>query len=84
MQVDNSTCDGIMNRKIQQNTKRQWTCGFIRREIEFKNFNVFSKPVVIKLGDSLTRHHLPTHHTGIIPVYLHYPNRGQAYARVWY
>ena len=33
MQVDKSTYDGIINRKIQQNSPRQCTCGFIGWEI---------------------------------------------------
>ena len=45
---------------------------------------MFWKPGVIKLGGYFTKHRVPAHHKGTIPVYLHCTNSVQASSRVCY
>ena len=55
MQVDYSTCDFIMDIKIQQNAPSQWKCGFIGCDIEKNknNLTYFGKMVWETLGNIL-------------------------------
>ena len=86
MQFENSTCNGIMNIKIQQKCSKEMDIRFhcARYRVKQKLFDLFWKTGVIKLGDYFTKHHSPTHLKGIRPVYLNFMNSRQAFARVCY
>ena len=84
IQVDNSTCDGIMSSKIQQKLSKamEMYLYWVRDTVKQKHFDVFWKPGVINLGDYFTKHHSSTYHKGMLPIYLHCPDIGQGYKKV--
>ena len=64
MKVENSTYDGIMNRKIQK-MRFYWA----RDRVKQKHFSIFWNPGVINLGYYMTKHHSPVYHKVMIPLY---------------
>ena len=59
MQVENPTCDGIMNRKVQQIYE-------VIYRVEQKHFDMFWKPGLNNLGDYFTKNHSPVHQKRMI------------------
>ena len=57
---------------------------WVRDRFKQKHFELFWKLGVSNLGGYFTKHHLPEHHKGVIPVYLHCPKIRQDSARVFY
>ena len=84
MQVENSTFDSIMNRKIEQKLSKAMDISsyWVRGRVKQKHFDLFNKPGGINLGDYYTIRHLTANQKGMIPINLQCLNIGQASARV--
>jgi hypothetical protein len=77
LQTDNSTADGIINGTVkQQRSKAIDTMQFywVRDCSNQGHFNVFWVPGRDNLGDYFTKHHPPSHHCTMHPVFLHEKN----------
>ena len=76
VQTDNSTASGIVNDTVKQQRSKAIDMRFywVRDRIKQGHFHVFWAPGRDNLGDYFTKHHPPSHHWHIRPVYLHVPN----------
>jgi hypothetical protein len=73
LQTDNSTVDGTINGTVKQQRSKAidmrfyWVCDRSNQG----RFNVFWAPGHDNLGDYFTKHHRPSHHRLMQPVFLH-------------
>ena len=74
--TDNSTADGILNGTIKQNRSKGIDMRYywLRDRVEQGQFSVQWEPGKFNLADYFTKHHPPTHHRALRPVYLFDPN----------
>ena len=75
IQVDNYTAVGINNEAIKHSMPKSIDMRFYWKwcRINLEPFIVYWKPGKYNLGDYPTKHHSPTNHIMVLPVYLHYP-----------
>jgi hypothetical protein len=74
--TDNSTADGILNGNIKQNRSKGIDMRYywLRDRVQQGQFSVQWEPGKFNLADYFTKHHPPTHHKALRPVYLFDPN----------
>jgi hypothetical protein len=73
LKTDNTTEDGIINNKVQQNRSKAMDMIFywVKDRVEQDQFNVGWAPGDTNMSDYFTKHHSPAHHKRIIPYYFH-------------
>ena len=72
IQTDNSTADGVINRKIQPKRTKAMDMRFhwLRDREAQGQFKIYWRPGKTNLADYFTKHHPPSHHTQVRPTYL--------------
>ena len=72
IQTDNDTATGIANQSIKQKHSKTIDMRYhwIQDRIQQKQFNVYWQPGNTNLADYFTKHHAPSHHKSMRPVYL--------------
>jgi hypothetical protein len=73
VQVDNSTACGIVNDTVKQTRSSHMDMRFywVRDRINQGQFHVYWAPAALNLADYFTKHHPPTHHQRMRPIYLY-------------
>ena len=73
MCTKNSTANGIMNATITQNRSKAIDMRLycLRNRVEQGQFNIYCAPGYMNLADYFTKHHSPSHHLSLGPLYLH-------------
>jgi hypothetical protein len=73
LQTDNSTANGIINGTVKQQRSKAIDMRFywVRDRSNQGHFNVFWAPGRDNLGDYFTKHHPPSHHRLMRPIFLH-------------
>ena len=76
---DNSTALGIATGNIKQRKSKAMDMRFywIRDRKNQKQFNIYWKPSSANKGDYFTKHSSPSHHSTVLPIYLHVKNYGK-------
>jgi hypothetical protein len=77
MQTDNSTAAGFANDTIKQKRSKAMDMRFywIKDRVCQGQYLVYWRPGSENLGDYHTKHHSPSHHRLMRPVYLHIPKQ---------
>ena len=77
MQTDNSTAAGFANGTIKQKRSKAMDMRFywIKDRVRQGHYLVYWRPGSENLGDYHTKHHGPSHHQKMRPVYLHIPKK---------
>jgi hypothetical protein len=72
LQTDNATCEGILNDTIKQKRSKAIDMRFywLQDRVTQGQFNLYWRPAAYNLADYYTKHHSPTHHINMRPVYL--------------
>ena len=78
--TDNSTADGFANRrtKIRRSKAMDMRFFWIQDRVAQKQFHIHWLQGESNHGDYFTKHHSPTHHANMRPIYLHTGNLAQA------
>ena len=73
IQTDNSTAAGFANDTIKQKRSKAMDMRFywIKDRVEQGQFLIYWRPGSENLGDYFTKHHSPSHHRLMRPVFLH-------------
>jgi hypothetical protein len=73
LQTDNATCEGILNDTIKQKRSKAIDMRFywLQDRVTQGQFNLYWRPAAYNLADYYTKHHSPTHHMNMRPMYLH-------------
>ena len=82
IQTDNSTAMGIANSNINQRRSKAMDMRFFwiqDREAQ-QQFKVEWEPAALNKADYFTKHHPPSHHINMRPIYLHIPAGPSAHA----
>ena len=79
VQVDNYNALGISTGTIKQCKSKAMDTRFywIRDRINQDRFNIYWKPGSTNRGDYFTKHFPPSHHTTLLPNYLHVSKYGK-------
>jgi hypothetical protein len=82
--TDNSTADGFTNErtKIKRSKAMDMRFYWIQDRVKQGQFHVHWLQGELSHADYFTKHHPPTHHTNVRPIYLHTSNLAQAYLTV--
>jgi hypothetical protein len=77
--TDNSTADGFANQrtKIKQSKAMDMRFYWIQERVKQGQFQVHWLQGELNHADYFTKHHPPTHHTNVRPIYLHTSNLAQ-------
>ena len=73
MQTDNSTAEGIINKKVQPKRTKAMDMRFhwLRdRGVNQKQFRFYWRPGPLNYADYWTKHHPPAHHRNMRPEFL--------------
>ena len=75
MCTNNSTVNGILNATITQNRSKAIDMRFywLHDRVEQGQFHIYWAPCYVNLTDYFTKHHSPSHHLRLRPLYLHEP-----------
>ena len=73
--TNNSTANGIMNATITQNRSKATDIRFywLHDRVEQGQLHIYWAPGSINLAYYFTKHHSPSHHLRLGPLYLHKP-----------
>jgi hypothetical protein len=73
MRTDNNTAEGIMNGTIKQNRSKAIDMRFywLKDRVEQGQFRIYWEPGHTNLADYYTKHHPPSHHKSVRPVYMY-------------
>jgi hypothetical protein len=79
MTTDNSTADGFANQrtKIRRSKAMDMRFYWIQDRVKDGQFQVHWLQGELNHADYFTKHHSPTHHTKVRPIYLHTSNLAQ-------
>ena len=72
MQTDNACAEGILNDTVKQKRSKAIDMRFywLRDRVNQKMFNVYWRPGARNLADYVSKHHPPSHHQKMRPIYL--------------
>ena len=76
IKTDNTTANGIINGIVKQQRSKAIDMQFywLKDRVEQGQFKIYWAPGDENWADYFTKHHSPTHHRKIRPVYLKEPN----------
>ena len=79
IKTDNSTADGFVNNKIKQNRSKAIDMRFywLKCRQQQQQFEIYWEAGKTNFADYFTKHHSPTHHRAVRPIYLYEENVGQ-------
>jgi hypothetical protein len=74
IQTDNACAEGIINDTVKQKRSKAIDMRFywVRDRVRQGQFQIYWKPGKDNKGDYFTKHHPPSHHCEMRPVYLHH------------
>ncbi len=77
IQTDNSCAEGIVNDTVKQKRSKAIDMRFywVRDRVRQNQFTIFWRKGADNLADYFTKHHPPSHHQAMRPIYLHEPAR---------
>ena len=77
MKTDNSTANGFIRGTIKQNKTKAIDMRFywLKDRQEQQQFDIYWAPGQVNQANYFTKHHPPTHHRALRPIYLFYNNK---------